>query len=425
MHRIAPLFVVALGLQACCPCEDEEPREEHVFVVAGPPPEDMAVQDWYAQYPTWAVIDGRVSEPRNRHLTTLHEEAPDGPITDPVDRLFVCRVSVDKEIDWDVFGSPDPACDLGIGDDPLVRQAVDRLDSSLVHLGWPGATLRAGEPIRLHVTDIDMGRPDLIGDAQAPWTGRAHTVLTHEHFDADCRVIPREAVDARMDLDVAAAGEELAGFEKRLLPDPEDPAWGYPTAQADAARIAVMEVAGLVGWREARAASLRTRYDGAQSRWRELVGASIDAEVATLAPVGTPVPLSAEYELRVIDAVCNRARLQELTGLNDRRRACVLHVQLYNKTAAPLQWRLDEPPSLEGVSLVSPTGQVLSLSPVYVVMPDGSRLAAAPHVQFSADSVVEIPAGAAVEVGLWNIDGEMPLDESKVLRTPTHRMRVR
>lgn len=410
---------VVLSVQSCCPC-DEEPQETETVHVATP--EQAAGKLWYADYPDWARVEGWSTEPRTRHLAELHTATEDGPIDDVVDGLFVCRVTVNNKQSWDTFGAPDPACDLKIGDGVLVRTAVSGLSESTVYVGWPKVSLKKGELLVLKVTDIDVARHDFIGAAESTWGGFSHTVFAQENFDADCAVVPADAVADELESEIAFAGEQLEALDKALVPNPDDLAWGYPKSAVNSARWSAISVAGLVGWRDSRAVGVRERFDAAQARWLELVAASIKDEVDGLPPLGTPVPLGPGYELRVLGSVCDNALVRKLTDFNYDH-ACFIRVHLRNTSDAAVRWRLVASP-FEGVFLVLPNGAALEVSAFYAVMPDKTRLTSAPRLDAEPE-FVEVPAGATIELGLWNGFNEMPLERSHVLRTPTHRLRLR
>lgn len=170
------------------------------------------------------------------------------PFGDAVDRaLVVCRVQTFAKAD--TFAGDDLHVRVAVGATPLVANDGPE-DANLAFVTAPLATLHKGEPVRFEVYDRDVFGLQPIAKPQLTWNGGPLTALDSA-ATIECRQLSGDPLVKLTSLHAAAADQSANRVRKTKL-DGRAPDWGWPAIEIGVARRSVADVAGLVGWDDAR-----------------------------------------------------------------------------------------------------------------------------------------------------------------------------
>lgn len=239
------------------PVADTPPAPEDSTVPAGTPAASLRAR------PAWGKIDHlKVPKTTDEYAPQL-DKAQDAfmsaaPIgNEPLDHaLVVCRVQTFAKAD--TFAGDDLHVKVAIGTNPRVANDGPE-DANLAFVSAPLVTLKKGDAVRFEVYDRDVFSMQDICKPQTKWNGGPLTILD-AGATIECRALTGETLGKHAMTRAAAADQALAKV-RTTHKDLGSPTWGLPITELDAARREIGDVAGMIGWDDARTKRRVSRYD--------------------------------------------------------------------------------------------------------------------------------------------------------------------
>ena len=181
------------------------------------------------------------------------------PLSADVDRAFlICRAQTFAH--HDLLAGDDLHVRAIFGKTPEVANDGQE-DANLGFVSAPVATLKRGESLRMEIFDRDVFGMTRIASEQMRFQ-RGPLVILGQGASVECRVLDGASLVAIAAARAAAADVGVRELGRREL-DPNAVGWGWPTVDLETARELVADVAGLVGWDDARARNRVVAVDAA------------------------------------------------------------------------------------------------------------------------------------------------------------------
>ena len=103
------------------------------------------------------------------------------------------------------------------GSGPLYR-ALGAFSSHRTAVSFPIASLRAGDPVWMRLRDADtLSSDEILGEWRLRFTGRSPLVARHGRASVECRFLPREVVERRVEEALGRARRAIATVERRSV----------------------------------------------------------------------------------------------------------------------------------------------------------------------------------------------------------------
>jgi serine/threonine-protein kinase len=185
------------------------------------------------------------------------------PLADaPVERAaIVCRIQSSGKAD--TLSGDDLQVRAVFGTTPLVANDGPE-DANLAFVSAPLATLKQGDAVHFEVYDRDVFALQEIEKVQAAWKG-GQLAKRAANATIECRQLAGPALQRLVSIHSARADASTAKLGGGDL-DGRTYDWSWPTADAKAARQDVGDVAGLVGWDDARVRRRVSALDAAVAK---------------------------------------------------------------------------------------------------------------------------------------------------------------
>jgi eukaryotic-like serine/threonine-protein kinase len=236
----------------------------------------------------------------------------------PIERaLIVCRIQSSGKAD--TLSGDDLHVRAVFGATPLVANDGPE-DANLAFVSAPVAKLDKGASVHFEVYDRDVFALEEIAKTQASWKGGT-LALRATNATIECRQLAGDALQRLVSIRAARADVSTAKLHTTQL-DGRSYDWGWPAADVKTARRDVSDVAGLVGWDDARALKRVLLVDAAI--------ASIDAKKRA---VFDSLYADAKSESATVAGVTITAREPSCA---DHGAACTIHLMMKNDSDKPL-----------------------------------------------------------------------------------------
>ena len=226
---------------------------------ASPPGTPESSQKAAPQWPG-RTIAGDIGEYAPQLSDGLQAFMAATPLADaPVERaLIVCRIQSSGKAD--TLSGDDLQVRAVLGTTPLVANDGPE-DANLAFVSAPLATLKKGDAVHFEVYDRDVFDVHAIEKVRATWKG-GQLAARAPNATIECRQLAGAALQRLVSIRAARADASTAKLASVGL-DGRTYDWGFPAADLKTARQDVGDVAGLVGWDDARARRRVTALDKA------------------------------------------------------------------------------------------------------------------------------------------------------------------
>lgn len=405
-------LVGALGLSACCFCDDE-PEEK--LMPSGN--NSKAYQEWFAHHPSWARRGdtGQVT-PQPPAPASLFQEAK--ALKEPLQGdMLLCQFAILKRSGWDALGGdPDPAVDLTIGQG-VERRAFYGDGVFAGTVAWAGVDLKPQDVLRFDVLDIDLSRHDLVGTHKVTWAGELPFAFEVDNFKLECRGLKAAQLKPHIKTQTEATQAALKELERASTPDPGKHDWGAPEREVKEVRRALTELAGLQTWAAAPVRAQVARLDELQAAWDREVRLSIKKTSEALPGTDTLVNVPGDFKVRVLQQDCNataKARATDQPAKQLEQRPCYLTLKVKYTGQEPQSWTLQELKGLLGVSLVDAQGVDRALELLQAQGEDGATLKH--RAPAGKKPTLTLAPEQSLTLVLEPDDSELRMEEARLLR---------
>jgi eukaryotic-like serine/threonine-protein kinase len=230
--------------------------------------------------------------------------------------LIVCRVHTFGKAD--TLSGDDLQVRAVLGATPLVANDGPE-DANLAFVSAPLATLKKGDAVHFEVYDRDVFDLQAIENVHATWKGGALAARA-ANATIECRQLAGAPLQRLVSIRAARADASRDKLSRAEL-DGRTYDWAWPTADMKAAQKDVADVAGLVGWDDARV-------------HRRVAG--LDAAIASV-EAKKPATFESLYAKANESAKVSRVTITARdTSCADHGAACTIRVTMKNDGDKPL-----------------------------------------------------------------------------------------